>query len=80
MVGIGQDVAVAVDGGLNWGVAKLKLDEFDILVLGNKKSRVGVAQIVKADFAKPCAHKGGFEFPFYKVWWIDGIACFIAKD
>jgi|GEM_PF-6432575 len=39
MVGIGQDVAVAVDGGLDEGVAQLGLDEFDVFVLDEKMKR-----------------------------------------
>jgi hypothetical protein len=51
VVRIGQDVAVAVDGGLDGGVAELGGNEFEVFVLGDKEGRVGVAKIMKANFA-----------------------------
>ena len=42
-IGIRQDMTVAIHGSLNWGVAELGLDEFDVLALGDEKWGVGVA-------------------------------------
>ena len=36
-VGIRQDMAIAIHGGLDGGVAQLRLDEFNILPLGDEK-------------------------------------------
>ena len=43
MMRIWHDMAVAVHGGLNRGVAQLGLDELDVLALGDEKGCVGVA-------------------------------------
>ena len=42
-IGIGEDMTVSIHGGLDRGMTQLRLDEFDVLPLGDEKGRVGVA-------------------------------------
>ena len=79
MVGIGQDVAVAVYGGLDGGMSQLGLDEFDILVLSDEKRSLGVAQIVETDFSKTCPAKRGGKLPLNEIVRVNGITGLIAE-
>ena len=79
-VGIGQDMAVAIHGGLDWGVAQLALDKFDIFPLGDEKWRVSVAQVVETDSPQTGHSKGGLKLSFNDVVRIKRIAFFICKN
>ena len=71
-------MAVAVKGGLDRGMAELGLDEFGVGVLGDQQDRVGVAQIVEADFAKPSANQGRMKFAVNHVVRVNRISGRVA--
>lgn len=58
-----------VDGGLNGGMARLGLDKLTIFIPGDDECGVGMAQIVKADFAKAGVHESWLKFTLYKIGW-----------
>jgi len=54
LLSFGEQVAIAIEGRLDRGVTKLRLDEFGVGPLGDEKRCVGVSEIVEPDLPEAC--------------------------
>ena len=61
LLGLGEQVAIAVEGGLDGSMTELRLDEFGVGPLGNEERSVGVSQIVEPDLPEACPGEGRFK-------------------
>ena len=73
-------MAVAVESGLDRGVAQLRLDVLRVGAVGDQQAGVGVPEVVKADPAELSPPEGLRKLPMPEVVGIERRAPFTAED
>ena len=73
-------MTVAVEGGLDRGVAQLRLDVLRVGPVGDQQAGVGVAEVVKADAAEIGPPECCRELPVPEVVGVERCATFTAED
>lgn len=73
-------MTVAVEGGLDRGVAQLRLKVLRMGVVGDQQAGVGVAEVVKPDVPEPSAPGGFGKPPVPEVVGIDGRAVWMVRS
>src|SRR5713226_1902282 len=77
---LGHEMAVAVERGLNRGMAELRLDVLRVGAVGDQETRIGMAEIVEAHPAEASAPERLRELPVTEVVRIKGRASLAAED
>ncbi len=80
LVELRHEVAVAVERGLDRGVAQLRLDVPRVGPVGNQQAGVGMTEVVKADAAQRGSPERCRELPVPEVIGIERRAAFTTED
>jgi len=72
LLGFGEEMTVAVEGGLYGSMAELRLDEFGVSSLGDEQRGVGMPKVVEPDLPETCSGEGRFKLSADQVSVLQG--------